>query len=202
MSLFAPPDLAPLNGLTVPVCCLLVSKLGLKTRQIRGVQRTVKWSDVMCAAPEQNNLQSRAGCPNLEVVQLAVRTSILHRQLKTQFDCFHRPLHCLHRNPRLEIRLPPFCKLFGFLRLQPVRPHVVYLSIQKLGCKSSGLSSGQNVVLFVRACRALGLGCMRLFGLVAGLMPIHPHPLCPLQSELFCAPKAFVVHQGKQQHGA
>ena len=36
-----------------------------------------------------------AGCPNLEVVQLTLRTCILHWWLKTQFESFHSPLHCL-----------------------------------------------------------------------------------------------------------
>ena len=39
--------------------------------------------------------QSRAGCPNLEVVQLTLRARILHRWLKTQFVSSHCPLHCL-----------------------------------------------------------------------------------------------------------
>ena len=39
----------------------------------------------------------------------------------------------------------------------------VYLLLQKLGCKSSGLSSGQNLVLFATACMWPRLGSVRLF---------------------------------------
>ena len=47
----------------------------------------------------------------------------------------------------------------------------VCLFIPILGGKSCGLSSGQNLVLFVSACRLLRIGNMRLFGPAVRLTP-------------------------------
>ena len=89
----------------------------------------------------------------------------------------------------------------------------VFLSTQKLGSKSGGLSSGQNLVLFVTACRLLGLGSTRLFCLTARLSANHLHPLCTPRASscahqrlLWCIKgsnstwREFVCRHGGWQH--
>ena len=69
----------------------------------------------------------------------------------------------------------------------------VRLSIPKLGSKSGGLSSRQNVVLLVCACRLLRTGCTRPFRFACRLFTSNLHPVCtaracsfPNQRFLWC----------------
>ena len=54
----------------------------------------------------------------------------------------------------------------------------------RLGCKSSGLSSGQNLVFLMGTCRLLRTGGVRLFGL-PGRLPGHLHPVCTPRARSF-----------------
>ena len=75
----------------------------------------------------------------------------------------------------------------------------VLFTIPKLGCKGSGLCSGQNLVFLVGAGRLRCPACTGFLGLL-GRTPSHTHT--HPQNAPFCAPKVSGVHRAKQQHAA
>ena len=72
----------------------------------------------------------------------------------------------------LQINVDAGCQKFMLRSLAGV-----LFTIPKLGCKGSGLCSGQNLVFLVGAGRLLRTTCTRLFGL-PGRLPGHLYPIC------------------------